>query len=100
MRYIKTEWSHDDNGGLPILHYSSFDDKGDEVQRIEVFKSGKILYADHTNQEGIDETWLYDTTIDDVLGCDEDNDEFINTEISQSEFDKLWQNPNNPKFKP
>lgn len=99
MRYIKTEWLHDDDN-YPNFYYSSFDDKGDEVQRITMFASGKILYADHTNQEGINETWLYNTTIDDALDCGDDNDEFVSTEISQSEFEKLWQTPNNPKFKP
>ena len=55
MRYFKTEWSQDDVGDeFANIYYSAFNEKGDEVQRIEVFVSGKKLYADATNQEGVD----------------------------------------------
>ncbi len=96
MKYTKTLWKHDLDG-YPIAHYSKFDDNGNEILRIDVFKTGKILYADQSNQEGIDENWLCKITFDEVMQSDLD-DELTSTQISQNEFELLWFSPNNPKL--
>lgn len=94
MKYTKTLWQHDLDD-YPIAYYSKFDDH-QEIARIDVFKSGKRLYADERNQEGIDESWLSDISYDEVMALNDD--EFISTEISQNEFDELWLSDDNPKL--
>lgn len=95
MKYTKTLWQHDLDD-YPIAYYSKFDDDDKEIARIDVFISGKRLYADKHNQEGIDESWLSDISYDEVMALNDD--EFISTEIGQNEFDELWLSDDNPKL--
>ncbi len=96
MNYTKTIWQHDLDD-YPIAYYSKFDDNGKEILRIDVFNTGKKLYADPSNQPKIDENWLSDITFDEVMHSDL-NDEMISTQISQDEFELLWFSPDNPKL--
>lgn len=93
MKYTKTIWQHELDD-LPIIYYSKFDDNGKEICRIDVYRSGKTLYADESNQEFVDDIWLSDISFDEVMNSDLD-DEMISTEISQDEFDNLWSSLNN-----
>lgn len=97
MRYTKTHWKHHSDND-PILYISAFDDWGEEQMRVEVFRSGKKRYADHTNtpEDGI---WLECNTLTEVLAFTDPNGEFFTEEIDQSTFESYWNVTENQKFK-
>ncbi|MDO4896408.1 MAG: hypothetical protein Q3971_03500 [Moraxella sp.] len=98
MKYTKTTWQHELDD-LPMIYYSKFDDNGKEICRIDVYRSGKTLYADEQNQEFVDDIWLSDISFDEVMSSDLD-DEMMSIEISQNEFNQYWCVANNPHFNP
>lgn len=96
MKYTKTTWQHDMDD-LPMAYYSKFDETGKEICRMDIYRSGKTLYADEQNQAFVDEIWLSDISFDEVMDADLD-DEMMSIEISQDEFDALWFRADNPKL--
>lgn len=96
MKYTKTHWKHDLDDD-PILYISAFDDLGDEVMRVEVFRDGKRLYADRSNvpEDGI---WLENLTLEEALAFSDPDDELFTEEITQKDFENYWNVAENTKF--
>lgn len=102
MKYTKSTWQYSaedlaDLDSLPFVQYSKFDENDQEVCRIEQYISGEMLYIDHSNQEGVDKSWLSGISFDEVMASDLD-DELVSVQISQDDFDALWFRADNPKL--
>ena len=87
MRYICVQWLTSDRE-CPELLYSELDDDRYEVRKVYKYKDGSVVYAD--NKHFDDNVFLGDKpvpTLDEIA----ENREFLPNEISQQEFEKVWE---------
>ena len=86
LRYIRVDWLHDDVNE-PISMYSELDDSSWELRKVEVFRDGRMGFADAS--EALDSTWLGllpVPAIDEIAR----SPEFMPSEITRDEFDRVW----------
>jgi hypothetical protein len=85
-RYLKVQWHHD-FADEPVLLYSDVDDAGSEIRKVEVYRDGRLDWADETRATGT--TMLSESVMPSVEEID-DQQEFSAEEISAAEFDSAW----------
>lgn len=49
MEYLKVEWKHNYHDE-PILIYSEIDDRRNELRKVEIYRDGRIGYADKNDE--------------------------------------------------
>jgi hypothetical protein len=86
MRYIHVTWNHESLDD-PIELYSELDDESWEVRKLEVFRNGRIGYAD-----AFDSTESTRLGIEPVPRLDQIalDPEFHLKVIDRAEFERLW----------
>jgi hypothetical protein len=86
MRYIHVTWNHESPDD-PIELYSELDDASWEVRKVEVFRDGRIGYAD-----ALDSTESTKLGIEPVPHLDQISldPEFHPKAIERAEFERLW----------
>ncbi|MFL6073300.1 MAG: DUF6881 domain-containing protein [Mycobacteriales bacterium] len=86
MWYLKVHWHHD-FADEPVVLYSEVGDDGYEVRKVDVFRDGRLGYADKSRSTG-------DTVLGEkpILGVDEiaAQDEFSPSVIEAHEFEHVW----------
>ena len=87
MRYIRVRWIHS-HADEPVEIYSELDDRAWETRKVEIFPDGKIGYASST--EETDSTML---AVEPMPSLEEiaADPQFIPEEISQAEFESMWE---------
>ncbi|MGW5411792.1 DUF6881 domain-containing protein [Actinomadura geliboluensis] len=84
--YLKVEWFHDFNDE-PVEIYSEVGADGYEIRKIEVFRDGRLEYADEHREAGA-------TTLSEVpVGTVEEiaaQEEFRPQVISEQVFEEAW----------
>ena len=86
MRYIAVQWHHN-LPDEPIDLYSEIDDDRWEVRKVEIYRDGRIGYADSSEQRG--DTRLGEVPIPSLDEIESDP-EFTPREITAAEFDGIW----------
>lgn len=87
MQYIAVKWLHD-GAEEPVLLFHELDDEGWEVRKVEVFRDGVAHFADSNQQSGPTELGLLPVPPFEQIAADP---EFDLREITQDEFEKVWQ---------
>lgn len=87
MKHIHVHWIHEDLED-PIDLYSELDTERYEMRKIEVFKDGRMGFADSV-QSSIG-TSLGEMPIPELTEIASDK-QFIPREISEVEFERVWQ---------
>jgi len=86
MTYFKCKWNHTFPDG-PILLYSELDDQRWELRKVEVFRDGRMGYADAEKEFGGSGLGLEPTpSLADIAA----NSEFEPVEITRQEFESVW----------
>lgn len=85
-RYQKVVWHHD-HPGEPVDLYSEID-SGFEVRKVEVYRDGRLDYADRSRSTGT--TTLAEKVMPGVQEINEDP-EFSAADITAEEFEQVWQ---------
>jgi len=86
MKYIKVEWLHDFVDEPSDLYYE-MDENRFESRKVEIYKNGKVGYADANKEVG--GARLGFLQIPDITVIGEDP-EFRPKEISKEEFESIW----------
>lgn len=86
MKYIAVRWKHQDPDE-PILLYCEIDDAGWEVRKVDVYRDGRIGYADESESMG--DTWLASEPVPPLAEIASDP-QFEPTEITKDEFEQIW----------
>ncbi|NEA26854.1 DUF6881 domain-containing protein [Actinomadura bangladeshensis] len=84
--YLKVEWFHDFDDE-PVEIYSEVGEDGYESRKIEIFRDGRLEYADEHRESGA--TFLSEAPV----GAVEEiaaRDEFRPRAISEQEFEEVW----------
>jgi hypothetical protein len=87
MQYIRVAWKHTSPDD-PILLYSELDDARWEVRKVEVFRSGKLGHACAESSSA--STGLGSVPVLPLREIALDR-EFEPVEITQQEFEDIWQ---------
>lgn len=84
MIYIKTELEYP-SPRLPPLTYTETDDELWEIRKVEIFRDGRMAYADKDTEMG-------DTGLSDLpeLPVEQKIANFVRVVISKTEFEVLW----------
>jgi hypothetical protein len=91
LRYLKVQWHHEDPEE-PVVLYSEIDVQRYETRKIEEFADGRLDHADAARETGT--TFLGEAPIPSLDEIDE-QDEFTPVEITQEEFELVWQRATN-----
>jgi hypothetical protein len=86
MRYIHVSWLHDDLDE-PSELYSELDEESFEVRKVEVYRDGRVGFADSSESTGSTRLGLVPVP---SLGEIADDPEFRPEEISRAEFEQMW----------
>lgn len=86
MRWIEVRWTHCDLDG-PFVIYSELDDERWEQRKIEMFRDGRIGYADSAEEAGGSSLGLEPWPDIGMLGKEP---EFEIAEISEGDFEARW----------
>jgi hypothetical protein len=86
VRYLAVRWLHelDDE---PIVLYSEIDDEGNEVRKVEEYRSGRLDVADEATETA--STVLSETPVPSLEQIDAQA-EFEARLITKGEFDGVW----------
>lgn len=84
--YLKVEWLHDFSEE-PVEIYSEVGDDGYEVRKVEVFRDGRLEYADQRHEVGA--TALGEVPVGAVAEIAA-QDEFRPSVISEQDFEEMW----------
>ena len=87
MNYIKVKWNHS-LPDEPVWLYSEIDNERWEMRKVEVFPDGKMGFADKHRSSGTTE--LGEEPLPELADIAADP-QFEPLEITQPEFDALWQ---------
>ena len=92
MQYIKVHWYHDFDDE-PELLYSELDENHYETRKVEVFKNGRMTYADSVQTTG--DTALGDIAVPaiDEIALQPD---FEPHAIEKTEFESVWTKARGP----
>lgn len=93
MRYLRVHWVHF-HPDEPVEIYSEINDDGWEVRKVELFPDGSVGFASGT--EGMGSTML---SLEPLPGLKEiaSDPQFKPVEISQQDFEKVWEKRLHPK---
>jgi hypothetical protein len=86
MTYFKCKWNHT-FPDEPIMLYSELDDQRWEVRKVEVFRDGRMGFADGEREFGGSGLGLVPTPPLAEIAADP---EFEPVEIAQLEFESVW----------
>ena len=86
MRYIRVAWDHDEPDD-PITLFSEIDAEAWEVRKVEVFRDGRMGFADAS--ESSESTRLGVVPVPDIRVVAL-SPEFRPEEITSQEFDRIW----------
>jgi Domain of unknown function (DUF6881) len=86
MRYIKVDWKHDVTGD-PVTIFSELDEQLWEQRKIEVFRDGRLGYADKDEEAGGSMLGIEPWPDLEELGREP---EFVIEDISKDEFENRW----------
>lgn len=86
MRYIKVDWKHD-VAGDPVTIFSELNDQLWEQRKIEVFRDGRLGYADEDEEVGGSMLGIEPWPDLEALGREP---EFVIEDISKDEFESRW----------
>jgi hypothetical protein len=86
MKYIKVQWLHEYDAE-PVELYSELDEASFEVRKVEIFRDGRLGFADRTLSVG--GTLLGGVPLP-VLTEIEKDPQFVPVEISAREFEGIW----------
>ncbi len=86
MRYIKVDWQHD-VAGDPVTIFSELDEQLWEHRKIEVFRDGRLGYADKDEEVGGSILGIEPWPDLDRLGQEP---EFVIEDISKEQFEDRW----------
>ena len=86
MRYLRVAWDHDEPDD-PIALFSELDDDSREVRKVEVFRDGRMGFADA--RESSEATRLGLAPVPDLAEIALSS-EFRPAEITREEFDRAW----------
>lgn len=86
MKYLCVRWVHTDPD-YPTLLYSEIDDARWEVRKVELFEDGRIEFASQNETTGNCGLGLIPTPPLEELAMDS---EFEPREISEAEFEQVW----------
>ena len=88
MKYLKVKWKNEsDSEDNPIWLYSEIDNKQLEIRKVDIYSDGHSDFADENNSNG--ETFISDTPIPDLAEINI-QDEFEGLEITEKEFNVIW----------
>ncbi|MFI7589918.1 DUF6881 domain-containing protein [Spongisporangium articulatum] len=85
MRYMRVEWRHD-HADEPVLLFSEVE-CGQEVRKVEIFRSGEMGYADALTSRGgtvLGEGMI--PTLEEINS----SEEFMGREIGAADFERIW----------
>lgn len=84
--YLRVEWLHD-LSEEPVEIYSEVGDDGCEVRKVEVFRDGRLQYADeHLEAAGTILSEVPVGSVDEIAA----QKEFQARVITEREFEKVW----------
>ena len=86
MKYLKVHWIHNCDSDPEII-YSEIDGYRNEIRKIEIFRNGNAGYASNNAEVADTKLSLCPLPELDEIGSDP---QFIPFEISQSEFNAVW----------
>lgn len=86
MIYIKVIWNQQDPS-YPTIFYSELDSARYETRKVVSYLDGRLEFTNEDNES--DELFLAEHPVPTLLEISEDP-EFEAVEISQSEFEKIW----------
>lgn len=86
MLYLKVEWIHEVEED-PVLLYSEVDTDGYEVRKVEIFRDGRMTYADVNDSTG--DTRLGEGKLP-SFGEIQEQGEFRPDVIGSADFDRVW----------
>lgn len=87
MRYIRVAWDHDSSDD-PIVLYSELDADAREVRKVEVFRDGRMGFADLTESTESTRLGLVPVPELDEIASSR---EFRPSEITEREFEHYWE---------
>ena len=86
MVYVKVVWTHD-HPDEPVEFYSECDKDRWEVRKVEVFRDGRLGYADSASEHlGTALGLVPMPTLEEIRM----QKEFLPTDISKEEFEVVW----------
>jgi hypothetical protein len=86
MYYMKVEWKHSDPDD-PVWLYSELDAERYEIRKVDVFRDGRLLYADPSASH--EATRLSEAPIPSLAEI-ASNPQFEPVEITKDEFEDVW----------
>jgi hypothetical protein len=86
MNYIRVEWHHDEKH-YPVLLYSELDDERWEVRKVEVYRDGRVNYADRTSSTGVTGLGVEPMPSTEEIAADP---QFVPSTIDSAEFEEQW----------
>jgi len=86
MTYLKCKWKHD-NPDHPILLYSELDEERWETRKVEIFRNGKLGFADRDTEFGGSGLGLEPVPPLTAIAADP---EFEPEAITKAEFELVW----------
>jgi hypothetical protein len=87
MKYLKVEWVHEFMNE-PMLICSEIDEHRNEIRKIEMFRDGRVGYANNEIEYGGSALSEWPLPEIDEIALD---DQFKPTEISKEYFEKIWE---------
>ena len=91
--YLRVEWHHEHEDD-PIVLYSEIED-GLETRKVDVYRNGRLDYADYKTQTGT--TRLSEEVMPSLDEIAEQY-EFSPSEITSDDFERLWLTATQPGF--
>jgi hypothetical protein len=86
MTYFKCKWNHA-QGDEPVLLYSELDEERWETRKVEIFRDGKMGFANRHTEFGGSRLGLEPLPPLTVIAADS---EFEPETITQAEFESVW----------
>lgn len=86
MTYLRVKWIHNESDA-PVLIFSELSDDRWELRKVEVFRDGRIGFADAMTET--DQTGLGEAPTPELAEIDADP-EFEPMEIAREEFEVVW----------
>ncbi|MGR6914329.1 DUF6881 domain-containing protein [[Actinomadura] parvosata] len=91
--YLRVEWHHD-FPEEPVALYSEIDDDGYETRKVQLFRDGRLEWADATTETAM--TGLSEVPVDSVEEI-ATQDEFSVAIITKEEYERLWRQAGGPQ---
>jgi hypothetical protein len=92
MRYLRVTWRHD-LPNEPVELYSELDDDSWEIRKVEIFRDGRIGFADSLHGS---ETTRLAIEPDPSLEQIAQDPQFVPRAITRQEFEAVWEQASGP----